>query len=149
MDEVSKALPLYTWVTIMGYGGAPQGSTNIVATPKPPVKPKAPGDTSKAAAAPKIKKAPEVETTPPRDNVMVRITGRTVDIQAMTRFMSQLEDSPFLSNVYLERTTPSTEADQYYQFQLIINYTRPDSLAIRRMPLLTAGRTSTATGGAR
>ena len=47
------------------------------------------------------------------------------------------------------KITPSTEADQYYQFQLIINYTRPDSLAIRRMPLLTAGRTPPTTGGGR
>ena len=140
MDEVSKALPLYTWVTIMGYGGTPQGSTNVVATPAPP-KPKGP-DTAK------VKKPPVVETVPPRDQVMLRLTGRTVDIQAMTRFISQLEDSPFFSNVYLERSTPNAEAgSDYYQFQLIINYTRPDTLAIRRMPLLTAGRNTAATGG--
>jgi Tfp pilus assembly protein PilN len=144
MDEVSKALPVYTWITIMGYGGTPQGSTNIVATPAPPANPKAKAGADTA----KIKKAPVIETVPPRDQVMLRITGRTVDVQAMTRFISQLEDSPFLSNVYLERSTPSSEAgSDYYQFQLIINYTRPDSLAIRRLPLLTAGRTATATGG--
>ena len=135
MEEVSKALPLYTWITIMGYGGTPQGATNIVATPVTP-KPKGP-DTAK------VKKPPVVETTPPRDNVMLRITGRTVDIQAMTRFISQLEDSPFLSNVYIERSLPSTEAETYYQFQLIINYTRPDSMAVRRLPLITAGRPAT------
>ena len=131
LDEVSKALPQYTWVTIMGYGGSPQGATNIVATPVTP-KPKPGTDTAK------VKKPPVVETAPPRDNVMLRITGRTVDVQAMTRFISQLEDSPFLSNVYLERSTPSTEAETYYQFQLIINYTRPDSMAVRRLPLITA-----------
>ena len=141
MEEVSKALPLYTWVTIMGYGGTPQGATNIVATPVQVVKPKAPGDTSKPKAAPVVAKAPVVETAPPRDQVMLRITGRTVDIQAMTRFISQLEDSPFLSNVYLERSTPNTEAgSDYYQFQLIINYTRPDSMAVRRLPLVTTRR---------
>jgi Tfp pilus assembly protein PilN len=140
MDEVSKALPQYTWVTIMGYGGTPQGSTNIVATPVVPVKAKAAGDTSKAKAV-IVAKAPVVETAPPRDQVMLRLTGRTVDIQAMTRFISQLEDSPFLSNVYLERTTPNAEAgSDYYQFQLLINYTRPDSMALRRLPLLTTRR---------
>lgn len=133
MDEVSKALPLYTWITIMGYGGTPQGSTNIVGLPQTPKK--AGPDTVK------IKKPPVIETTPPRDQVMLRITGRTVDVQAMTRFISQLEDSPFLSNVYLERSTPNSEAgSDYYQFQLIINYTRPDSMAVRRLPLLVAGR---------
>ena len=140
MEEVSKALPLYTWVTIMGYGGTPQGSTNVVGLPPAPKKPPGP-DTVK------IKKPPVVETTPPRDQVLLRITGRTVDIQAMTRFISQLEDSPFLSNVYLERSTPNAEAgSDYYQFQLIINYTRPDSLAVRRLPLVTAGRTTTTPG---
>ena len=53
----------------------------------------------------------------------------------MTRFNAQLEDSPFLGNVFIEKTLPSTENDQYYQFQLTINYTRPDSLAVRRLPL--------------
>ena len=142
MDEVSRALPQYTWITIMGFGGTPQGSTNIVAAPvPPPKKPKAATDTSKSPAPALIAKAPAVETTPPRDQVMLRITGRTVDIQAMTRFISQLEDSPFLSNVYLERTTPMTEAgSDEYQFQLIINYTRPDSMAIRRVPLVVTRR---------
>jgi Tfp pilus assembly protein PilN len=141
MEEVSKALPQYVWITIMGYGGTPQGSTNIVATPAPPVKPKSPTDTAKVKAAPLVAKAPVVETAPPRDQVMLRITGKTVDIQAMTRFISQLEDSPFLSNVYLERTTPNIEAGtETFSFQLIINYTRPDSMAIRRLPLVATRR---------
>jgi Tfp pilus assembly protein PilN len=142
MDEVSKALPQYTWVTIMTFGGTPQGSTNIVATP---VQPKVKGgDTVKV----KVKKPPVVETTPPRDQIMLRVTARAADVQAMTRFISQLEDSPFLSNVYLERSTPTNEAGTDFQgFQLIINYTRPDTLAIRRLPLLTAGRNTAAMGG--
>jgi len=140
MDEVSKALPQYTWITIMNYAGAPQGSTNIVATPGQPVKAKVPGDTSKAPAPPKVKKAPVIETNPPRDPVTIRLTGRSVDIQAITRFQRDLEASPFLANVFLERSTPSTEADQYYQFQLTINYSRPDSLVVRRLPLVPTGR---------
>jgi Tfp pilus assembly protein PilN len=129
MEEVSKAIPQYVWITIMGYGGTPQGSNNVVATPVTP-RPKL--DTAK------IKKPPVVETTPPRDQVLLRLTGRTVDIQAMTRFTAQLEDSPFLSNVFIERTTPGTEQENFYQFQLIINYTRPDSMVLRRLPLTAA-----------
>src|SRR4051812_40094855 len=105
MDEVSKALPQYVWITIMGVGGTPQGSTNVVATPVT-VKPKI--DTAK------VKKPPVVETVPPRDQVMLRLTGRTVDVQAMTRFASQLEDSPFFANVLIERATNAED----YQFQL-------------------------------
>ena len=129
MEEVSKALPDYVWITMMGFGGNPQGSANVVALPIPP-KPK-PGTVDTA----KVKKAPVVETTPPRDQVVLRLTGRTVDIQAMTRFTSELENSPFFGNVLIERSTPGTEAEPYYQFQLIIPYTRPDSMALRRVPM--------------
>ena len=135
LDEVSKALPPVTWVTILSYGGTPQGSTNIVQTPPQP-KPKPGPDTVK------IKKPPVIETTPPRDQVLVRLTGRTADIQAMTRFISELEDSPFFSNVFLERSTPGDPSmgGEFHQFQLVITYTRPDSLAVRRLPLVATAR---------
>ena len=136
MDEISRALPQYTWVTILSFGGTPQGATNVVAAPPAP-KPKS--DTTAASRIPK--KPPALPTGIPRDQVLIRLTGRTVDIQAMTRFMKQLEDSPFLANVFNERTTPNSEAgSDYYQFQLIINYTRPDSTAVRRLPLLATPR---------
>jgi hypothetical protein len=59
----------------------------------------------------------------------------------MTRFAAQLEDSPFFANVLIERATTPDD----YQFQLIINYPRPDSMAVRRLPMtvsrpLRAGR---------
>jgi Tfp pilus assembly protein PilN len=134
LEEVSKALPQYTWITMMGIAGTPQGSTNVVATPVAPKK--AGPDTAK------IKKPPVVETVPPRDNVLFRITGRTADIQAMTRFYSDLEASPFMGNVYLERTTPGDAAlgGDFFQFQLTISYTRPDSMAVRRLPLVSTRR---------
>jgi Tfp pilus assembly protein PilN len=135
MDELSKSLPQYTWITLISFAGAPQGSSNIVATPAQP-KPKA-----GAKDTAKIKKPPAVETAPPRDQVLIRVTAQTVDIQAMTRFISQLEDSPFFANVNLERTTPvNSAAGDYYTFQLVINYTRPDSLAVRRVPLVATAR---------
>ena len=36
VDEVSRALPQYTWLTAIAYNGTPQGSVNVVATPKVP-----------------------------------------------------------------------------------------------------------------
>src|SRR4051812_28226187 len=134
MDEISKALPRYTWLTALTYGGTPQGSTNIVATPVPPKVKGAGPDTVK------IKKPPVVETIPTRDQVLVRLTGRTADIQAMTRFMADLEDSPFLANVLIERTTPGDPSmgGDFFQFQINVNYTRPDSNAVRRVPLVSS-----------
>ena len=136
MDEVSKSLQPYTWLTIMGYGGTPQGANNVVATPAQP-KPKA-GTPDTA----KIKKPPVIETTPARDQILVRITGRTADIQAMTRFMSELEASPFFANVYNERTDPGDPSlgGDFFQFQLNMAYTRPDSNAVRRLPLMMTER---------
>ena len=88
----------------------------------------------------KIKKPPVVETTPSRDQVLVRMTGRTADIQAMTRFMADLEDSPFLANVFNERTTPGDPSmgGDFFQFQINVNYTRPDSNVVRRVPLVSS-----------
>ena len=135
MDEVSAALPAYTWVRLLAFNGTPQGATNVVATPKPVV------TRSRGADSLKAKKVPPIETNVPRDNVVIRLTGRTVDIQAMTRFMKQLEDSPFLGNVLNERTIPVPDpAGDSYEFVLIITYTRPDSMAVRRLPLLATAR---------
>ncbi|HEV8356776.1 MAG TPA: PilN domain-containing protein [Gemmatimonadales bacterium] len=77
LDEVTRALPDYTWLTAMG----------SIAIP-PPVNP----DPAAAAAA-------------ARSPVGVQMVGRTMDIQGFTRFMRQLEDSPWLRDV----TVLSTE----------------------------------------
>lgn len=134
MDEISRALPMYTWVTFLGFAGTPAGANNVVAAP-PPVKPN-PADTAKA------KKKPKLETGIKRDDIMIRLTGRTVDVQAMTRFMADLEDSPFFANVYNEGLTPSADPSggEFYQFQLTMNYTRPDSNSVRRLPLVATRR---------
>ena len=34
LDEVSRALPQYTWLTNLTFTGSPQGSNNVVAAPK-------------------------------------------------------------------------------------------------------------------
>ena len=71
-----------------------------------------------------------------------RISGRTVDIQALTRFMKDLEASPFLSNVQLERSELAMDqGKEVTQFQLLVTYSRPDTLVLHRVPLvLTGGR---------
>jgi Tfp pilus assembly protein PilN len=139
MDEVSNALPNYVWIAIMSNGGV-QGATNVVAAPPAP-KPKPVVIIDSNAPRPKPPPPPKLDTGIPRDQITVRLTGRTVDVQAMTRFMADLEASPYFANVFNERTTPTNESGvEYYQFQLIINYTRPDSTAVRRVPLLSTAR---------
>jgi Tfp pilus assembly protein PilN len=136
MDEVSRALPQYTWLTTISFTGTPQGSTNVVASPAAKV------DTSAAAKKKAVGRPPKrLDTDVPRDPIGVRVSGHTVDIQALTRFMKDLEASPFLTNVQLDKSELALEmTKEVTQFQLTIGYNRPDSTAIRRAPLTLSVR---------
>ena len=132
MDEVSRALPQYTWLSLVALNGSPQGSTNVVALPK---------TADDAKNKDKNKPPKRIETSIPVDPVSVRLVGRTVDIQALTRFMKDLEASPFLTNVQLDKSELALEMNkEVTQFQLTIGYNRPDSTAIRRAPLTLSVR---------
>jgi Tfp pilus assembly protein PilN len=129
MEEVSRALPIYTWLTVMNVTGTPQGTN-------PPAAIKAPRpDTS---VGPRKK---TVEPVIPRDTVRFRLVGRTVDIQALTRFMRSLEESPFLGSVGLEKSEIVAESGKdITQFTLRLTFTRPDTLLLRRTPLTLTQR---------
>jgi len=125
MDEISRALPQYTWLSMIALNGTPQGSTNVVALPKTTEDPKNKG-----------KQPKRIETSIPLDQVSIRLSGRTVDIQALTRFMKDLEASPFLSNVQLEHSELALDqGKEVTQFQLTVAYSRPDTTVVRRVPL--------------
>lgn len=132
LDEISRALPQYTWLTAVSFTGTPQGSNNVVVTPK----------TGEDTSAAKKRKAPKrMDTTIPKDVISIRISGRTVDIQAVTRFMKDLEASPYLSNVQLDKSELAVEqGKEVAQFQLTVGYTRPDSLMLHRVPLTLSVR---------
>src|SRR5207245_3797231 len=88
LDQVTKALPPYTWLTgVATIGMVPIGA----APPAPP-----PG----AVAA-----APESLGV---GTVRVAIDGRTVDIEAFTRFLRQLPASPWPPHVAPPSTTTLT-----------------------------------------
>ena len=134
LDEVSRAVPAYTWLNFVQFAGVPVGSVNVVALPKAP-----PRDT--AAKGPVVVKA--IPTAIPKEDVTFRITGRTVDIQALTRFMRDLSQSPFISGVSVERADPSTDQGKdVYSFNLTMMYRRQDSTsgAVRRLPLVVTVR---------
>jgi len=125
MDEISRALPQYTWLSMIALNGTPQGSSNVVATPKTTQKPEDKG-----------KQPKRIDTSIPVDQIGLRLSGRTVDIQALTRFMKDLEASPFLSNVQLEHSELALDqGKEVTQFQLTVAYTRPDTTVVRRVPL--------------
>lgn len=131
LDEVSKALPPYTWLSSLAFMGTPQGSINVAAGAKPES-----GGDDKAK-----KKSKKVDVEIPRDEVRIRMIGLTPDIQALTRFMRQLESSPFFADVQLNNSqAASDQGKDVTQFTLDVTYTRPDTSVIRRIPLSATGK---------
>jgi Tfp pilus assembly protein PilN len=123
LDELSRALTPYTWLTTVTYAGNPQGTINVTAAP--------PGGR-------------KVDTTVVREEISLRILGQTVDIQALTRFMRQLEASPFIANVRLEKSEMVLEGNkEVTQYTLLAVYTRPDPATLRRVPLSISGPLAT------
>lgn len=124
LDELSRALTPYTWLTTITYAGNPQGTVNVNTAP--------PGKS-------------KVDTAVVREEIALRILGQTVDIQALTRFMRQLEASPFVANVALEKSEMVLEGNkEVTQFTLLAVYTRPDPATLRRVPLSISGPLATA-----
>lgn len=144
LEEVSKALPQYTWLTSLGNGGIPQGTSTpaiIGEPPLPPGAPPRPPAASAPASAPRAPGAPAaaagLDTNVARDMVQIQLEGQTVDIEAITRFMRQLEASPFIGQVQLGKSQLSIiDGREVTTFSLQANYVRVDSgSVINRVPL--------------
>jgi Tfp pilus assembly protein PilN len=90
LDEVSRAVPAYLWLTDVQPTSTAGNDTTSAALP-----------------------------------LSVQLSGRTMDLAAFTRFMRQLEDSPWLKDVSV--ITTGTEIDHgraVTVFTLKANYTR-------------------------
>lgn len=116
LDEITKALPAYTWITTI------QATTGAVTAATAPATPTA------------------IDTTGGHE-VRVSIDGRTVDIQAYTTFLRQLAASPWLADVMPTRATTVIEADRpVTEFNITVRYRQADSLYIRTVPLVQSVR---------
>jgi hypothetical protein len=98
--------------------------------------------TTMTAAAPEPGKRKRLaQTAIVRDSIRIRLVGNTVDIQALTRFMTQLEASPFLEQVQLAKSERASDnGKEVTQFQLDMMYSRPDPANVRRVPLAVSVR---------
>jgi Tfp pilus assembly protein PilN len=122
MDEISRAMPAYTWLTALDQ----TSSVTVVGSV----------DTTK-----KSKKAKAELDDEPAPKLTFKITGNTVDIQALTRFMKLLEASPFIQNVQLEKSDMAlVDGKDLTEFSLTAEYQTPDSTAIRTIPLTLSVR---------
>jgi Tfp pilus assembly protein PilN len=116
LDEVTKALPAYTWLVDLSF-----------AAPAVVPAPAAPANAAQADSADTAVVNPPVSFT---------VNGRTVDIQAYTRFLRQLEASPWITEVtpvsaqtVVEKERPVTA------FTIRATYREADSAYIRTVPL--------------
>lgn len=128
LDEITKAVPAYTWLVDIGV---------TAPTPNPAAQAqaqqaKAPGK-RKPGAAKADSTADSVSAPPPP--LAFQINGRTMDIQAYTRFLRQLEASPWIVDVtpvsaqtIVEKERPVTA------FTIRASYNRADSAYIRTAP---------------
>ena len=132
MDEVSRALPPYTWLKSI------QQSAVVAAasTPAPPA-PAAPKDGAKGNGKP----APPPPTEVAPTSLKFQIAGNTVDIQALTRFMKLLEASPFVKNVTIGKAELVTlDGKEVQEFLLEAEYERPDASVISTVPVTLSSR---------
>ncbi|MBC8088546.1 MAG: PilN domain-containing protein [Phycisphaerae bacterium] len=140
LDEVSQALPQYTWLTVLEQTTAeplPPGADTTGGRDQGPARPKADSGTSRAAKLAAAKADP-VTIHPP---LAFRLVGQTVDIQALTLFMKQLEGSPFLHKVSLKRSEiVVVDTKDITEFELLAEYEVPPSSVIRTAALVVPVR---------
>lgn len=109
LDEVTKALPAYTWLVDLG-------TTAPAAAPAP----RTPADTA-------------ADTMPPA--LVFQLNGRTIDIQAYTRFLRQLEASPWIKDVTPVSAQTVVEHERpVTAFSIRATYASADSAYIRVAP---------------
>lgn len=121
LDQATKALPPYTWITRVGTAGVSiQPGTSQAGGPPPATV------TVDSGAAPTIR---------------VQIDGRTVDIQAYTTFLRQLAASPWFTDVTPASSQTVIENDRpVTAFQVSVRYRIADSVYIRTVPLVQSVR---------
>jgi Tfp pilus assembly protein PilN len=116
LDEVSRALPPYTWLKSVAQTAGSAAPIPVAANPED-----------------KNKKQDPMPSTEP---LRFRVIGNTVDIQALTRFMKILETSPFVMNVQLARSElVMVDGKEVTEFQLDAEYERPEKGVITTAPV--------------
>jgi len=139
LDEVSGALPQYTWLTVLEQTTKeplPPGADTTRAQPTPPAG-AAKVDPSRAAKL----AAAKADTITIHPALAFRLVGQTVDIQALTLFMKNLESSPFLQKVSLKRSEiVVVDGKDITEFELLAEYEVPPPGVIRTAPLVVPVR---------
>jgi Tfp pilus assembly protein PilN len=125
LDEVSEALPEFTWLTTVAQ-----------------ISPVMPVPVLDSLGRRSAREGEDLEAMVATDSVYrlgLRVVGRTIDFQALTEFMRRLESSPFVEQVALSGSSLVTvEGFQVTEFTLTMRAELPDSTHVRRVPLSIA-----------
>lgn len=79
-----------------------------------------------------------------------QLTGKSADIQAVTRFVRNLEESPFLTNVATISTgSTNDQGRDVYTYIVTAQYSHPDTTLLTMQPLSTTLVTGVRSGGGR
>jgi Tfp pilus assembly protein PilN len=133
LEEISNALPQYTWLTIVTQTSTPPSSAVQDTTKK--VAKDGENKGKEPTAAQKKAHADSVLADASRATKF-RIVGHTVDIQALTLFMKTLEASPFIQNVQLTRSDMVlVENKEVTEFQLEAETQKPPAFLVKTVAM--------------
>ncbi|HEU5305429.1 MAG TPA: PilN domain-containing protein [Gemmatimonadales bacterium] len=127
LDEVTKALPAYTWLVDLG-------TMTPMARPRQPARPARPAKPAKPGT-PGAAKADSAAADTAEAPLVFQLNGRTIDIQAYTRFLRQLEASPWIHDVVPVMAQTVVEQERpVTAFTIKASYRVADSAYIRTAP---------------
>jgi Tfp pilus assembly protein PilN len=130
LEEISNALPQYTWLTIVTQTSIPP-SSSFQDTVKKARNAKVDSTKKVSPAAEKKARAEAVLADAARPTKF-RIVGHTVDIQALTLFMKTLEASPYIQNVQLTRSDlVLADTKEVTEFQLEAESQQPPEFLVK------------------
>lgn len=133
MQEISVAMPPYTWLTAITQTSVPPSA----AAADTSLRASSGGSAKSKAAREKERKLRADSLLALAQSVKFRMTGNTVDIQALTRFIRALESSPFIQNVQLTRSDlVVNEGKEVTEFTLEAETQTPPAYMIKTVPLV-------------
>jgi Tfp pilus assembly protein PilN len=141
LDEISNALPAYTWLrTVTQTSTPPSSVATDSASAAKPLAPQQKGEKRKPADGKTQRARADLVLANASRTTKFRVVGQTVDIQALTLFMKTLEASPFIQNVQLTRSDMVTsDGNEITEFQLEAESQVPPPYLIKSVPLAVGG----------
>ncbi len=134
LEEISNALPQYTWLTLVTQTSAAPSAAFQDTVKKAK---NAPVDSTKKISEAEARKArAEAVLAEASRATQFRVVGHTVDIQALTLFMKTLEASPYIQNVQLTRSDlVLVDTKEVTEFQLEAESQQPPPFLVRTVSL--------------